>query len=418
MIQFRRLINRLRISPSTRRTLEYLEFDRAVKLDATDAVARGVSLLKRHPSDKLLRKRTGAVAYKSGHKQLASEILLGGLSQSQKNLIDCVLNRINLGFQQENPDSWFEIIPGGTQATCLAVFYKDGLSKIAVAKVLNKWHLGHRNEIRFYRNLQSSQNSISQLPGVISIENVGKSNVVIVMEYVYGRRASFEDAECIRLNLERLQLHSRTLGNKRVWPSFVAILLDISHVVAVFFFRKTLSLRFLVRWLHKRSISLLLRLIIKIRGKVAKSQWEAAFGGLASRSLGSPALCRRLFPANNGDLVHGDLNRGNVLVSDGRTPRDCVFIDWENWHYGFREYDFARFFEAAKPSMVEAFAVSLSRSNVVSPEENTVRQARFIFLWLIAELFSSSRTGCTTLEDKEYMNLINRLDSLMFSLRS
>ena len=406
---------------------EYMEFDRAVKSKAGNAVELGMALLERHPSDKLLRKRTGAVAFKNGDSALAAEITLGHLTPSKKAAIHLAFNRIRLLLRPEFSDSHYAILPGGTQSTCLAVFYQgtEGANEengVAVAKVLSTLNRDHQNEIRFYRLVHRLAEHPSQLPQLISFEKLGSTNALIVIEYVQGDRSTLGDAALVRRDLELLQKSKTDLRQGISQKSLTVFLFDIGFVVGVFLLRKRLSLRYLVRWLHLTPACLLLNRLVAGKKKAGASDWESAFVRVVGQVLKSSSIRRRIFPSGDADLVHGDLNKGNVLISQdvsiSNQGKRCVFIDWENWHFGYMEYDLARFFEGAPPNEVNSFADSIGLKQNHPNEESNVRQARFIFLWLTAELFRWNRSKHSVSDEGSYLHLVHRFERLALGFSS
>ena len=424
-MSLRSFFDRFSLSPSTRKTAEYMEFDRAVKSKTDNAVQLGMALLERHPSDKLLRKRTGAVAFKNGDSALAAEILLGHLTPKKKMAIHRAFNRVRFHLPPEFSDSHYAIRSGGTHG--LALFYQDndcGIegNRVAVAKVLSRLYRGDRNEIRFYSLVHGLAKHPSQLPKLICSEDIGFTKMVVAIEYVLGQPPTLGDAALVRRDLELLQESTTDLRQGRSRKSVIVFLFDIGFVVGLFLLRKRVSLRCLVQWLHLTPVCLLLNRMIGGKKKTGVSDWESAFGRAADQVLRSSSIRRRLFPSAPADLVHGDLNKGNVLiVQDASMPNygeRCVFFDWENWHFGFMEHDFAHFFAGAPPNEVNSFADSIGLKQHHPNEESNVRQARFIFLWLTAELFRWNRSKHSVSDEGSYLHLVHRFERLALGLSS
>ncbi len=399
-------------SPSVRRSSIYLKFDRAIKDKNYEvALSIGASLLIKYPGDQILRRRMAQIAYKTGQKDWSRRLLLGGLPPRLKERILKSFDEVVHFLECNHDATGYEISPAGTQAVCLAIFLQAADSEsrpLAVAKVLHKWKRSHRRELEFYRRFSGCPDLNGRIPRKYREFRCGWSHAVLLLEYIDGRPAEFTDSEGVFEWVSSL----RRIKRPSDWVSDRASLIlipDLLHVLFAYVLKRSLSLRYLARWLHVGPARALFRWLVNhhVRGEIG---WEREFQAILNGLICKHDVTERGFWLHGRGLAHGDLNRGNVLV-DGpaRCPR-FVGIDWENWHWGYPEFDLARFLQNSSID----FVLKVLDGNFSIVEENErIEAARFLMFFLAARLFGHHGSRQDIVAERGLEKVVCRLKMLL-----
>lgn len=394
MISKLRMLLGFKKPPSVRRCADYREFDRAVKAkEPVKALALGERLLGGYPNDKLLRRRMAAVAHKAGKTDQAQQLLLAGLPTRKREHIVSTLDLIaaQLDARSDAQQLTWRLVPKGTQSECVAFFYPAGTAAhskepCAVAKVLNLSARGHRRELGFWRLYGESKDCSKISPKAIGQYKSGLLNLVLVLEYVNSDDGHPSEPEQVVAFLDRLHEYGSSLPTPRLNGLKNSLLcsIDLAYVLLVYLYQKSLSLRYLTKWLHSWAARKCLFYIVKKHMR-PEIPFENRFADQLECLLSNQRLVDAIFVNYAPVLVHGDLNAGNLLPdTDAAGDVSLCAIDWENWGWAYPEIDLARFCEPWPGERLVAFSDAHFDLHSPSGEASAIR---FLLFSILARLF-------------------------------